>query len=451
MAVDSGIVSAGSPSEQFLPETGPLRTRVESESTRRFLEELLPFESSRVRISGEIREQYESWRGREFGLIPDSNNDYLLQRLYLSLETQPVDWLRTQVEIGSSFQFGSPFEPAPIDEDPLYFQQLLVDVSLIESDQGTLSAVAGRQTFSLGSGRLVATRNGPNVRRSFDAVRLVFDSDSWTSQLLYAANVNVGGSVFDNSPASDQLLWGTYATWKPGPSSVLPGRGGVDLYYLGYRNAAATFDSIAGEEHRHSFGTRLFGLFGHDNEWDYNIEPVIQFGTIQDQDILAWTVAAVLGRSFEDVPLSPRAGMKFDVISGDGSADDQRLGTFNALFPNNSYFSEAAIFAPANLYDFNLNLEAQFSEQVRLVLLWDFLWRFSTEDAIYVPPGVPSIPGGSSSNRYIGNTLSMAMEWKPTSDFGTTAAYVHFEPGDAVVNAGGQHSDFILLWATWFF
>lgn len=182
MAVDSGILSAGSSSEQFVPETVPLRTRVDSESTGGFFEELPPFESGRVRISGETREQYESWRGREFELIPDSKNDYLLQRLYLSLEGQPVDWLRTQVEIGSSFQFGSPFEPAPIDEDPLYFQQLLVDVSLIASDKGTLSAVAGRQTFSRGSGRLVAIRNGPNVRRSFDAVRLVFDSDSWPSR-----------------------------------------------------------------------------------------------------------------------------------------------------------------------------------------------------------------------------------------------------------------------------
>ncbi|MEO1617580.1 MAG: alginate export family protein [Planctomycetota bacterium] len=437
--------------EEVLPETGPLRTRDDDQPSSGLLERLLPLDAQRVRIKGELREQYESWRGREFGLIPDTNNDYLLQRLYLGFELRVNEWLSTQLELGSSFQFGSPFEPAPIDEDPLYVQQLFAEVNLLETPQGKISSLIGRQTFSLGSGRLVATRNGPNIRRSFDAARLRFENDRVESQLLFGADASFGGDAFDNEIRGDRLLWGHYHTWKSGPNSVMPGNGGLDIYYLGYRNADAAFDTVSGEERRHSFGLRGFGLFGPDNTWDYNVESVFQVGSIAEQDIFAWTIASLLGRTFPDAFLSPRLGMKFDAISGDKSPLDEQLGTFNAYFPNNSYFSEAAIFAPANLLDLNLNLELQLSDRLSTVILWDFLWRYSTADAIYVPPGVPSIEGNSSDARYIGNTLSIATEWRPRPSIESAVAYVHLDAGSAVTGAGGSDADFVLLWATWFF
>ncbi|MEM9412818.1 MAG: alginate export family protein, partial [Planctomycetota bacterium] len=117
----------------------------------------------------------------------------------------------------------------------------------------------------------------------------------------------------------------------------------------------------------------------------------------------------------------------------------------------NSYFSEAAIFSPANLYDLNLNAELELSETVNTVLLWDFLWRQSTTDAIYVPRGVPGIAGNATDAPYIGNTISIAVEWQPIKSVETTVAYVHLEPGDAIFDAGGRQADFLLLWATTFF
>ncbi|MEM9366644.1 MAG: alginate export family protein [Planctomycetota bacterium] len=434
-----------------IPETGPLRERPDDDPEIGFLERALPLDPDVLRISGEFREQFESWRNREFGFAEDADNDYLLQRLYVDFDIRPNDWLLTRVELGSAFQFGSPYEPAPIDEDPVFFQQLLSEVTLLEGKRGRLYTTMGRQTFALGSGRLVATRNGPNIRRSFDAVRLVLDNESLTTQLIAGSDVAFGGDAFDNEPSADRLLWGSYSTLKPGPDSLLPGKGGLDLYYLGYRNAHARFDSVAGDEHRHTFGLRAFGLFGPENAWDYNFEPMIQFGSIDDQEILAWTVASIIGYTFESAPLRPRLGLKLDAISGDQDPNDGRLGTFNALYPNNSYFSEAAAFAPANLYDLNLNADLELTTSMKLVVLWDFLWRQSTTDAIYVPPGIPGIEGDESDERYIGNTLSIALESQPIPSVEATAAYVHLEPGHAIFEAGGREADFVLVWATWFF
>lgn len=444
--------AADNASSRFVPETGPLRERDDDEPEAGLLQRILSLDSERFRVSGEFREQYESWHGREFGSIPDADNDYLLQRLYLDLEYRPTDWLRTQVELGSSFQFGSPFEPAPIDEDPVFFQQLLADIKLLETARGELSTSIGRQTFSLGSGRLVAIRNGPNIRRSFDAARLRFVNESVDSQLLFGADVSFGGEAFDNEIRGDRLLWGHYHTLKAGPDSLLPQDGGLDLYYLGYRNADGQYDAVSGDERRHSFGMRAFGLFGSGNNWDYNVESILQVGSVAEQDIFAWTIATILGRSFPDTPLSPRVGIKLNVISGDKNPDDDRLQTFNAYFPNNSYFSEAAVFFPANLLDLNLNLDLQLTDRLSAVVLWDFLWRYSVADAIFVPPGVPAISGDRSDARYIGNTLSIAAEWKPISSIETAIAFVHLDAGPAVTQAGGRrNAEFVLLWATWFF
>ncbi|MEM1227803.1 MAG: alginate export family protein [Planctomycetota bacterium] len=439
------------PATFAIPETGPIRERINEEPDAGLLQRLSPIDPNVLKVSGEFRAQFESWRNREFGFAEDADNDYLLQRLYLDFEFRPTDWLMTRTEIGSSFQFGSPFDPSPIDEDPVYFQQLLAEVTMLEGDRGRLFSTVGRQTFSLGSGRLVATRNGPNIRRSFDAARFQFDNEAFASQWLFGSDVRFGGDAFGDEIRSDRLLWGTYNTLKAGPDSLLPGNGGLDLYYLGYRNVDAVFDSVAGDERRHSFGFRAFGLFGLGNRWDYNIEPLIQFGTMGEQDILAYTVANVIGYTFDDAPMRTRLGVKFDVISGDDDPNDTRLNTFNALFPNNSYFSEAAVFAPANLYDLNLSAQLEVTEKVTLVVLWDFLWRYSTNDAIYVPPGVPAIAGTTSDERFIGDTLSIAAEWRPVSSIHATAAYVHLESDAAITAAGGRQADFVLLWATWFF
>ncbi|XZE19525.1 alginate export family protein [Pirellulaceae bacterium SH449] len=433
------------------PDSGPVRERIGDEPETGLLQRLLQQKDQSLRVSGEWREQYEYWRGREFGLIPEANNDYLLQRIYLNFEYEPTTWFRAQTEVGSSFQFGSPFAPGPIDEDALYFQQLFTEIALLETYRGKLATLLGRQTFSLGSGRLVAIRNGPNVRRSFDAARLRFKNERIDSQLLFGSDVSFGGDAFDNQIRSDRLLWGCYHTFLPGADSVLPGSGGLDVYYLGYRNSKAVFDSVSGNERRHSFGVRAFGLFGSDNAWDYNVESVFQLGSLEEKDISAWTFASVLGHTFADTPLSPRVGAKFDIISGDRDPADNILGTFNAYFPNNSYFSEAAIFAPANLFDLNFNLDLQVTDQVTAVLLWDFLWRYSELDSIYVPPGVPAFAGNLSSARYIGNSISVALTWKPREWVESTTALVHLDSGSAVTEANSSDINFALLWVTCYF
>ncbi|MEO0588095.1 MAG: alginate export family protein, partial [Planctomycetota bacterium] len=203
----------------------------------------------------------------------------------------------------------------------------------------------------------------------------------------------------------------------------------------------AAFDAGVDTETRHSLGARFFGSAG---PFDWNVEPIVQVGSFGDRDIAAWTIGTDWGARLGQGRLAPRLGLRANVISG-GSSDDT-LRTFNALFPNNSYFSEAALFAPANLIDVNPTLQIPVTEAIGFELLWDFLWRYDDGDAVYAPPGTPLLPSDSLASRYIGNTISINGRWQTTPRTAIATSYVHFEPSDSVRDAGGRSVDYVAVW-----
>jgi len=67
---------------------------------------------------------------------------------------------------------------------------------------------------------------------------------------------------------------------------------------------------------------------------------VYQFGSFGSGDISAWAAASHTGYTFSTLLFAPRLALKADVASGDGNLQNKKPGTFNALFPRGSYFSE---------------------------------------------------------------------------------------------------------------
>jgi hypothetical protein len=49
------------------------------------------------------------------------------------------------------------------------------------------------------------------------------------------------------------------------------------------------------------------------------------------------------------VPLQPAGSLTADVISGDADQNDEKLGTFNPLFPKGKYFGALSPIGPRNL------------------------------------------------------------------------------------------------------
>jgi len=69
--------------------------------------------------------------------------------------------------------------PRPTDRDKFDVHQAFMDVSADIGDSRSLTLRAGRQEMDYGSSRLISVREGPNVRQSFDGVKLALDASVW--------------------------------------------------------------------------------------------------------------------------------------------------------------------------------------------------------------------------------------------------------------------------------
>ncbi|SDY89218.1 alginate export family protein [Nitrosomonas sp. Nm33] len=187
------------------------------------------------------------------------------------------------------------------------------------------SVRAGQQEMTLGTSRLIAVREGPNIRLAFDGARASWNQGPHRIDVFTFRPVVNKPGAFDDAASKSQSLYGLYAALAPQSMPPLL----IDLYWLGYERDQGRFAAAQGREHRHSFGTRLFGIV---RGWDWNTEAVFQIGNVGDQTIRAWTIASDTGFTFAALPWLSRLSLKADIASGDKNPDDGRLGTFNPKF-----------------------------------------------------------------------------------------------------------------------
>jgi hypothetical protein len=194
----------------------------------------------------ELRLRNEDYHGNELGSPAAPNDGYLWARA-LPYADLHIGQLRAFVQPILAYAAGVAPSPSPIDRTRADMLQAFVDVAFDVGDGATLRLRGGREMIGLGTERLVGTRYGPNVPLAFDGGRAIVHRDRLTVNVFYLKPVEPGPDDFDDHTSSARALWGAYAT-------RLIGAGGLDLYYLGYRNAAAHFEQGSGREVRHTIG-----------------------------------------------------------------------------------------------------------------------------------------------------------------------------------------------------
>lgn len=395
-------------------------------------------------LGGELRARYESSRDPVFGLGSPRRNDYTLLRSFVFAELHLGPNAKAFIELASGFAPGWAGEPPPTQKDQLDVLQAFGELSL-PAGGGEIMLRAGRQEMSFGSSRLVSVRESPNIRRAFDGLRATWIGvgDARIDAFLVRPVAPQLGT-FNDSNDRAQLFWGAYAT------AAIPALPSLkaDLYYLGLERDEARFAQGTAAERRHTLGARLFGKR---DGFDWNVEAAFQFGSFGTAEIRAWTVSANLGYTFADLPFSPRLGLNADAISGDGNLRENRLGTFNPLFPKLPYFSEANLAAPANLLDLQPNLSLSLTPKLNVMLGWNPLWKQAEADAFYAPPLSPVRGTAGGTGRFIGQQTSAAFEWSATEHLTIGGTYVHYTPGERLKQAGGRAGDFVAGWAQFTF
>ncbi|MCH2044895.1 MAG: alginate export family protein [Saprospiraceae bacterium] len=350
----------------------------------------------------------------------NGNNDMVLYQRYM-LHT---DWhlgkhFRIFGQLKSGVAFGRNGDPLPFDVDYLDTHQLYVQFRF-----GKSTIDLGRQELVYGSRRLISIREGTNVRQSFDGIRWYWKNEHLRIDILaYTYNPQQIG-FFDNTIDFEQQILGSYLTWQVPAKYDL----GFDFYYLAYRNEHPNYEAGSELEIRHSVGFRHYGQF---KKLIYNNEAVFQFGQFGRSSILAWTVSTDLKLEW-----SPKfnTGLKAEIISGDQWANDNRLGTFNAMYPRGGYFGLLALVGPANLMDIHPSIHFSPIAKLNLNFDWDFFWRYSINDGIYFPSGRIRETSQNSTTRFIGHQLGFQVGYSINRFIEVESSYFLFYPGAFIQN-----------------
>ena len=377
-------------------------------------------------LGGEVRPRFAffdnpNWeRGRE---------ESYAQRLSLHISVN----LGRSVRLFGEVYHGllSKDEPAFAEDDALALHQGFLELRFPVGDAKRVSVRIGRQELAYGSARLVGIREGPNIRRSFDAVRTIYTGSQLQLEGFVGSEVVTSPGVFDNSRNRDLVFWGVFSRVTV-PSII----GSTEAYYFGFDVEQARYDLGSAPERRHTLGVRRFGVLG--SAFRYNTELMFQFGNFGGEGIRAFAIETDYAYSFHAARFRPVLGIKLDYASGDHGQSPGTLNTFNPMFENPAYFGLLAQVTPMNLIDVHPSVALELAEGAELVLDWDFFWRANLEDGLYSPPRFLVRPGDPTQRRYVGHQpgfefavgVNRHVTWSAEASYFVSGGYIE-DSGDA--------------------
>jgi hypothetical protein len=392
-------------------------------------------------IGGEAREAFEQVGNDNWGKQAYTNS-FFLERYMLHTDWHLGKRVRAFVQLKSGLESFRQGGARPIDEKKLDFEAAFVEVGLSEGENGVVLH-AGRQELNYGSGRLVSVREGPNVRQSFDGIKLKGKVGGWRIDGFAARPDLDRPGYFDNVPDHRTAFWGVYASRPFGR------RLSLDSYYLGLDRKQAAFNRGAAHELRHSVGARLWRPVATDSaNWDCDYEGVWQFGDFGAAGIRAWTFASDTGYRFPAAPLRPRISVRADISSGDSGKGS--LGTFNPLFPVGNYFGVLADTGPGpvNFIDVHPRLQAELPHGISVSTDLVAQWREDLHDGVYAVPGFLLAGAGNSRARFVGYRPGVEVRWQIDRHAYLQADYGVFFAGEFLKQVSpGRNINYTELWA----
>jgi hypothetical protein len=393
-------------------------------------------------IGGEFRGVFERVQNDNWSALPYATNAFGLERYQLHGDLHFNEHFRLFLQLESGQEQGRLGGPRVIDQKNLDFLNAFAELSTPPGLHQT-SVRIGRQELQLGSGRLLAVREGPNVRQSFYGGRVTQKLSAWRLDAFAARPAKDNPGFFDNVPLQTTSFWGVYAQRALGGS---PKRY-FDLYYFGLDRKAATFDQGTAREQRQTIGGRISSAAPADSDTrafipHYDVEGVYQFGSFGSGSIQAWSIATEWGATLGRTLGKPRIGMRADVASGDKDKNSANLQTFNPLFPIGNYFGVLADTGtgPINFYDLHPEIKSYLPHGVSVDADWVIWWRQSLNDGVYGVPGNLLVASGQSDARFVGHRPGMEVRWQRDSHFYLQADYGIFFAGPFLRESGHAHN-----------
>ena len=290
---------------------------------------------------------------------------------------------------------------------------------------------AGRQELVY---EFLGWRDAPNVRRAWDGVRFTSRWSGWTSDLFVLRPVEPGAGAFDDSAHGSTHLAGAHL--QSAEDSSLS----FSAFFYDVAQARWQTSRTAAAARTSTLGGVASLRF---NSYEASLGGAGQRGHHGDRALEAWYGEAEIGRRFPVAHVSPKIALRVSAFSG-GAPDARRVRTFNPLFPNYAYSTEAALQTPSNLIKVAAIAEAGSEERLQWEYRAESLWRYSSRDAFYLPAGnAPLQP--DSDRRWAGFQQQLKLTYAVKRDVRIVAAYVNFNAARSLHAAGASDVNFLLL------
>jgi Alginate export len=380
-----------------------------------------------------LRERFENNGANGFGTKDTQRDAYLLQRFQVHADLHfNENWrLFTQLEDDRAYDKTN---LSPADQDRVDLRLAFLEYTK-KFGTNTLKARVGRQDFAFDLQRFISSRDGPNIRQSFDAVWADWETGLWRFIGLASRPV-----LYQDEHSFDDKSNHTFRFHMLRVERQIWGSNELSAYYALYERDNAQYLDADGEERRNVFDARLGGAaLGFD--WD--IEGMGQTGSVGSKDIRAWAGGSRIGYTFNDVTWKPRVGLQMDIASGDSHPGDNQIGTFNPLFPNGYYFSLAGYTGYANLIHVKPSITLKPIDKLSVMTAIGLQWRQTTEDAVYVQPNVPIAGTAGQGNRWTGVYGQIRTDYGFNSNLAGAIEAVHYDVGSAIRDAGGHDSNYV--------
>ena len=375
----------------------------------------------------------------DFGRKGDPNNNYFLLRERLHLGLTPTPWLKVYGEIQDSGAYNDDRNPSP-DNDHAMLRQAYVGLG--DPKELPVTLKAGRQELIYGSQRVVGTADWLNIGRTFDAVKVRFDSDPLWIDAFVSQPVIPDRYEFDESDRHDRFS-GLYAS-----STQLVPFQESQLYFLAHNveerpttEQADKLYPLASPRDIYTVGGRVQSLPLKLGGWDYEVEADGQFGRFKSSNTSpsleqrAFAAHAALGYTWTSTAGSPRLGLEYNFASGDSNPNDKTHGTFDNLFPSNhGLYGIMDFFSWQNMQ--NVRFGASVNPLSNLTVRLDSyaFWLANTHDFFYAGNGTPRKSGGyglsPTAGSYVGSELDLVASYAFSTFASAQAGLGVFFPGD---------------------
>jgi hypothetical protein len=384
-------------------------------------------------LGATLRERFELNNASGFGVGNRANDSWLIQRFQIHADLHLNEHWRVFTELEDARAFDKT-TLGGADQNHLDLRLAFAEY-VDQTASHTFKARVGRQDFAFDLQRFISSRDGPNVRQSFDALWADWETPEWRFIGIASHPVQYqDGRHFDDKSNADIAFHMLRA------EHMLNGKDELSAYYALYVERNADYLDAQGDETRHIFDARTSGTEGG---YDWDLEGMVQSGTVGSKDIRAWAGGSRLGYTWQSIAWTPRLGLQLDAASGDRQANDGTLGTFNPLFPNGYYFSLAGYTGYSNLIHVKPSVTVKPMTGLSIQTAVGLLWRQTTEDAVYTQPNLPVANTAGQGGRWTGYYDQLRVDYAFNRNLSGAVEAVHYEVGDALRDAGGSDSNYL--------